>query len=229
MIRDPSHINKQLIQKDKVIYAAKELYIEFPKRYEQRELVEQGQEIAVYGVFAIIDPEVEKYSVSLIPAFIKTEPLNVREIEREGTTFIQFQYAKDVPIVASTTVTRNKITSYDLFEEFYLDGKAPWYMEYKDMYKLLSNLKRYADSNIGANTLSNELITSYITRNEEDPTIYYRQATNKPYTFVALENVFYSTVGTLNKISGAYFTDGLVASLVNKEDKPTDIENIVRA
>jgi len=227
--RDPDHIKKQLTIKDNMILANKELFIEFPKRYRQKDLVEQGQEIAVYGVFAVIDPDAEKYSVSLIPAFIKTEPFNVREIEREGVTFIQFQYAKDTPIVASTTVTRNKITSYDLFEEFYLDGKAPWYMSYTDMYKLLSHFKKYADSNIGANSLSNELITSYITRNQDDPTIYYRQATNKPYTFVALENVFYSTVGTLNKISGAYFTDGLVAALVNKEEKPTDVENIVRA
>lgn len=228
MKRDPDFINSNLYIKDNKLYTKKKTIIEFPKQYGDKDLLTMEDNIFLFGVFAIIIDD--KYSVSTIPTIIKTTPLVITEVVKDDEAeYIQFCYGKDAVIIENLDSIRNDILSYNVFELFYISGKIPWFLEYRDLVKLLDNMPRYADSGIGASFIANEVICSFLTRIKNDKTKFYRLDTTKPYTYVDLFNVYYSAISTLNKVAGSYFTEGLTSALVNKEKKPTRLENLVRS
>jgi hypothetical protein len=226
MIRNKDTIRSHITLKDKQYITDTATIIEFPKRYLDKDLVTIGTKTYVYGIFAIIIGDT--YSVSIIPSFIETSPLLVKEIVRDGIEYIQFHYGKNMVIIENDSVIRNKIYSYNIVEEFYLKGNVPWYIEYNDLNLIFSNLKYYADSDIGNSKLTNEVITSYITRDIKDKHVYHRLSNRKEYCYIALDDIYYATLGTINKLSGSYFDKGLVSALVQPEKSPTQLEKIIR-
>ncbi|EKD89578.1 MAG: hypothetical protein ACD_33C00041G0005 [uncultured bacterium] len=226
LTRNKSYIESNLYIKDGKIYTKKKAFIEFPKYYENKELLTIETNIFLYGVFAIIIDD--KYSVSTIPTMLQTNPVIIEEFIKDDVEFIRFIYGKDSVIIDNTSIVRNKILSYKIFESFYVNGNVPWYIEYEDLVKILDNMPHYADSNIGSSHIANEVICSFITRVKENKTIFHRLDAKKEYSYVDLTNIYYSAISTLNKCAGSYFSDGLVSAIVQKEVKPTKLENLVR-
>lgn len=226
MIRNKDTISKHITLKDKQYITDSPTIIEFPKRFLDKDLATIGAKTYVYGVFAIIIGDT--YSVSIIPSFIETSPLHVKEVTRDNIEYVQFHYGKGMSIIENNSVIRNKIYTYNILEEFYLKGNVPWYIDYNDLNTIFSNMKYYADSNIGQSKLTNEIIVSYIARDTEDKTRYHRLSKNKDYCFIALDDIYYATLGTVNKLSGSYFDKGLVSALVQPEKSPTQLEKIIR-
>lgn len=226
MNRDKEFIDSQITIKDNKVYTKEIAIIEFPKRYVDRKLAVMDEKIYVTGIFSIIIGN--KYSVSLIPTYIETNPFYIKEIVRDEVEYIQFHYAKNSIIIENTTVIRNKVLTYTVFEELFLKANTPWFIGYEDLNRILENMGYYADSKIGENNLINEIITSYITRDLKNKKVYHRLAIDKPYTYVSLSDVFYSTIGTSAKLSGSFFSSGLVSALTQPEKSPTKLEEIIR-
>lgn len=224
--RDKEYISKNLINKNNKIYCSQKTIIEFPKWYEDKDLLDQSDKVYLYGIFAIVIDD--KYSVSVIPTLITTEPLMVNEIERDGVIYLQFTYAKGDCIIANTSIVKNESLSYNLFENFYLSARIPWFVEYEDLVRILDNVFPYSKSNLGNNYIANELTTSFISRASSDKRLFYRQKTTDGISFTDMNNVYYSALSTLNKIGGNYFISGLTSALVQKEKAPTKLENLVR-
>ncbi len=118
--------------------------------------------------------------------------------------------------------------SYNLFENFFIYAKAPWFIGYDDLIKIMDNLVSYANSNLGDNFIASELVTSFIARTKKDKSVFLRQDPTATPEFVDLTNVYFSALSTLNKVAGNYFTEGLTSALVQKEVTPTKLENLVR-
>ncbi|NTW91814.1 MAG: hypothetical protein HGA35_07815 [Erysipelotrichaceae bacterium] len=118
--------------------------------------------------------------------------------------------------------------SYNLFENFFIYAKAPWFVDYEDLIKVMDNLYQYSNSNLGDNFVATELVTSFIARTKKDKTVFLRQDPTAQAEYVDLTNVYYSALSTLNKVAGNYFTEGLTSALVQKEKEPTRLENLVR-
>lgn len=226
MKRDKDFIKSKLYVKDGKIYTKEKTIIEFPKWYENKELLDIQDVTYLYGVFAIIIDD--KYSVSIIPTLVNTSPIIIREVERDSVTYIQFVYGKDDVIIDNINVVKKDLLSYNLFENFFIYAKAPWFIAYDDLIKIMDNLLSYANSNLGENFIASELVTSFIARTKKDKSIFLRQDSSSEAEYVDLTNVYYSALSTLNKVAGNYFTEGLTSALVQKEVTPTKLENLVR-
>lgn len=226
MKRDKDFIKSKIYVKDGKVYTKEKTIIEFPKWYENKELLDIQDVTYLYGVFAIIIDD--KYSVSLIPTLINTTPIIIREVERENGVYIQFVYGKDDVLIDNTNVVKKDLLSYNLFENFFIYAKSPWFMEYEDLIKVLDNLYNYSNSNLGDNFVASELVTSFIARTKKDKSVFLRQDPNAEAEYVDLTNVYFSALSTLNKVAGNYFTEGLTSALVQKEKEPTKLENLVR-
>jgi len=226
MKRDKDFIQSKLYLKDGKIYTKEKTVIEFPKWYENKELLDIQDVTYLFGVFAIIIGD--KYSVSIIPTLINTSPIIIREVERDNITYIQFVYGKDDVLIDNINVVKKDLLSYNLFENFFIYAKAPWFMEYEDLIKVLDNVYPYANSNLGNNFIATELVTSFIARTKKDKSIFLRQDPTAQAEYVDLTNVYFSALSTLNKVAGNYFTEGLTSALVQKEKEPTKLENLVR-
>lgn len=226
MKRDKDFIKSKIYVKDGKVYTKEKTIIEFPKWYETKELLDIQDVTYLYGVFAIIIDD--KYSVSIIPTLINTTPIIIREVERENGTYIQFVYGKDDVLIDNTNVVKKDLLSYNLFENFFIYAKSPWFVDYEDRIKILDNLFTYSNSNLGDNFVASELVTSFIARTKKDKSVFLRQDPTAEADFVDLTNVYYSALSTLNKVAGNYFTEGLTSALVQKEKEPTKLENLVR-
>lgn len=226
MKRNSEFVASKLYTKDGKIYCKEKCIIEFPKWYQDKDLASIQEVAYIYGIFSIIIGD--QYSVSVIPTLIATVPIMVNEVERNGVTYIQFLYGKDDPIIDNTKAVKHDILSYNFFETFYMYARIPWYIEYEDLLRIMDNLPKYAKSNVGDNFISNELTTSFITRNKDNKQEFFRQGNGKGYEYVDLMNVYYSALSTTNKIAGNYFQESLVSAIVQKEKQPTKLENLVR-
>lgn len=226
MIRNKKTIEQHVKLVDNKYVTDTLTVIEFPKRYLDKEIATIADKTYVYGIFAIIIGEV--YSVSLIPSSIETNPLYIKENIRDNVEYIQFYYGKDMPIIENKNVIRNKVNTYNILEEFYLRGNIPWYIDYEDLNTIFNNMRYYADSAIGDTKLTNEIITSYIARDPSDMHIFHRLSKNKESVYIALDDIYYATLGTVNKLSGSYFDKGIVSALVQPEKSPTKLEQIIR-
>lgn len=226
MKRDNIYINSKLYIKDNKVYTREKTIIEFPKWYENKELLDIQDVTYLYGIFSIAIGD--KYAVSIIPTLITTEPVIITEVERDDGIYIQFVYGKDDCIIDNTSVVKKELLSYNFFENFILYAKIPWFIEYEDLIKISDNLPKYAKSNLGSNYIANELVVSFIARCKSNKTLFYRQNTKDDVAYTDLLNVYYSAVSTLSKLAGNFFTDSLTSALVQKESQSNTLENHVR-
>lgn len=224
--RDPQFIGSQLYREGDKLYCKDKCIIEFPKWYEDKELATIQDTVYFYGIFAILIGD--KYSVSVIPTMCQTTPIMIKEIERDGVVYNQFIYGKDDCILNNLNVVKTELLSYNFFETFYMYARAPWFIEYEDLVRLMDNLPVYANSNVGGNFISNELTTSFITRSKADKKVFFRQDGSKGSEYVDLMNVYFSALSTTNKIAGNYFMESMTSAIVQPEAKTTKLEDLVR-
>lgn len=226
MKRDPKFISSLLYRDGEKLRCKEKCIIEFPKWYEDKELATIQDTVYFYGIFAILVGD--KYSVSVIPTLCQTTPIMIKEIERDGVVYNQFIYGKDDVIINNMNVVKMELLSYNFFETFYMYARAPWFIEYNDMLRLMDNLPTYANSNVGGNFISNELTTSFIARSARDKSTFYRQDSKHGSEFVDLMNVYFSALSTTNKIAGNYFMESMTSAIVQPETQTTKLEDLVR-
>lgn len=224
--RDPQTVKKCLVNKDNSYYTNKALTIEFPKWYMTKGLYVNEETHYLYGIFAVIVGDV--YSVSLIPTVVTTLPIAVNEIERDGDVYIQLMYAAGSKVLESNKAIMQSFLAYDFFDGFFMQAKVPWFVEYEDLCILMNNTVSYGGTNLGVNQVNNELLCSFIARSSKDKREFFRVAPTGKAAFVDLMDVRYSSLSTVNKLAGNYFSESLVSALIQKETVPTTLEKHVR-
>lgn len=225
--RDRAYIAQQLSLKDEKYVTSKRTIIEFPSWYKEKGLYDISDTTFIYGVFAIIIDD--RYSVSVIPTIMSTTPVMVTEVDKDGVSYTQFHYAPGDVLLNTSKVIMQPFLVYNIFDMFFMQAKIPWFIEYLDLCKIMDNTVTYGGTNFGKSYIGNEVLTSFITRSGKDKFTFYRQDKTKGIEYVDLMDVRYSTLSTVNKIAGNYFEESLVSALVQKEKKPTTLENHVRS
>lgn len=225
MKRDKDFIQSRLYEKDGKLFCKDKMVVEFPKWYEDKGLASIQEVAYVYGIFVMCIGE--RYSVSVIPTLCAFTPILVSEVERDGVVYTQFVFGKDDPVLDNMKVVKHDILSYNFFETFYMQARVPWYVEYEDLVRVMDNLPKYGKSNLGANFISNELVSSFITRSEKNKKLFYRQGGGKA-VFVDLMSPYYSSLSGINTLAGNYFTQSLTSAIVQKKTRSTKLEELVR-
>lgn len=226
MKRDPATIAKHVTLKNDAYYTDTLTYIEFPKWYGEKGLYVSGDISYVYGIIAVVVGDT--YSVTRIPTVINTVPVAINEIERDDGTYIRLCYGKGSKVFETTKVIMHSYLAYNFFEGYFMQGRVPWYINAEDLCYILDNTVQYGGTKLGSNEVNNELLTSFIARSSKDKTVFYRNNPVGNPSYVDLMDVRYSSLTTTNKLAGNYFNESVVSALVQKEKKPTTLENHVR-
>lgn len=226
MKRDKDFVKSSIKKKDDGYYTTKKTIIEFPKWYQEKGLYEISDNTFLFGIFAMIVDD--KYSVARIPTIVNTTPLMVKEIEREGEVYIQLIYGPGDRIINGQDVLMQPFLSYEFFSGFFMLAKMPWYIDYEDPIFCMDNTLKYAGNNLGANSVGNEILSMFVARQGVDKRKFFRSEPKGTPEFVGLMDVRYSALSTINKIAGNYPEESLVSALINKEAKPTTLENHAR-
>ena len=233
--RDPEAIKAAIVKDSSGAYITKkECSIYIPKRYVDRGLILLGEENYFVGVFAIV---VEKsYSVSMVNAMINIGNPQLSVVTIDEMEYYKADFDKNTIIFKKNKVLTNNKIPFKLFNDMLSRGYVPFYFNYDDLGALLNTSKRYASVGFTENVSVLQLIVSLLSRTGGTTDKFYRQAISsyddiykKPPQFVALYNVNYSASNTLSKMTGSYFNDGIVSSLITPTKKMERIEEILRS
>jgi len=233
--RNPDIIKKCFKKVGKSLVVTKSIRVIFPDRYNNIDLALIGKTTRVVAIYAILDDE-GNYAISNLPIFIELTPSNISDIDIDGNInkVLHFE-AGEMYTPSSALVIDNRFL-YDLFNEFYINGRIPWFMDYSDAISIFEKTKKYANSDLGENPITMEILSSIIARPKGNLNIFYRQkiksikdiVANKP-EYIGLMNIFYTFDNTVSKLVGSYYSKGVSSAIVNKETSTTKIEEILRS
>jgi len=229
---NPDIIRKLFLNKKDSIIATDDFYILFPERYINKNLAVMGSVVKLLSVYAVVDKDMN-YAVVSAPIIMDIIPVNVTSVIVNGVVNKVLFIGSGEVFIPNRNAIKSDQFMYDVFDEFLLQGKVPWYITYDRLSDLLLESVRYAGSNIGNNPLAMEIIASIIARDPDDKLLPYREAlaagTKSETTYVGLNNVYYSYDNTLSKIMGGYMRTGITTAIVNKEKETTKVSALLRA
>ena len=235
LVKDNNYI-KDLIKDNGDIYITKkDLLVVFPQRFVDKEFTILGTQSLVLGIIAIIDPEANKYAVLKIPGRLEMQPTEIDTMAIDDVPYYSLYFEKGMDFITNKKVIKEGNFLFDMFDNFLIKGKIPWYLEYQDLIDIFTKIGKFTGSKAGSNPLVYEILTAVIARWKEDKKVQFRNYVNQvgkiekdELTWVGLENIWYSYSSTVNKLAGSYMELGLVSSILDPEKEVSDIEHVLR-
>lgn len=232
--RDPEAVAKTLVETPESTATKTGCVIHIPSRFLDKGLASIGNETYIFGVFAIIVNE-SFYAITQAPALVRISPLESKRVMVDDDEYMEFHFAPGSVIIPNKDVVLQDTINYNMFDYFVDDGRIPWYVGYDDALKLWRDGKTFTGVDIAPNDAVISMLISIIFRDSRDRHRFYRHAVKTqadkekiPPATVAFHSVLFGPRSTMTKLTGAYFNDGLVSSLVNPTDKVDPIERAIR-
>lgn len=233
--RNAEKVLKQLSDlPGKPVIAKSKLTLQVPERFRDIGLAVISAETFVYGLFAII-LETGEYAVMNVNAYLSLGPCSVEKSTIDDVDYINFVFQPgDVVFRTKDLVCRAPLIEKAI-EEFVFKGKVPYYVGYEDMGKLFDTAEKHAKTRAEILPSVMEFMAAYIARDKQNRIKFLREtsetyeAFEKNLAWVPMRSVYWSAPGTVNKLAGAYFQDGVVSALVNPSNRVENIERILRA
>ena len=210
-----------------------DILVMFPEKFISKKLCDIGADVRVIGIYAIID-YYNNYSIVNAPIMQRLLPNNISDVEVNGKPYKLLSFDKDSVFLATNKLVVADNFVYNLFEDLFLNGNIPWYLNYKDVVNMFAESKKYANSNIGNDLMAFEILTSIISRSQSDKKVYYRQTLDKVKedtmpAYVGPNDIYYSYDNTGAKILGNYFGEGLISAIVDKEKETSATAEVLRS
>jgi len=232
--RDGDYIRNLLKDSKEYILTTKDLYIVLPTKFIDRGLTSLGTTTITTGIFAIIDPDTNKYSLSAIPSKVTITPSEIDYITIDDKPYVAMLIEKNNPLIDFKLLIKDTSAAYEIFELFYIQANIPFFIEYYDLDKIFNNLLYYTGSKAGNNLLVYEILTSIIARDKSNLKNSFRLKANdetikkKEYLFRGLKDINNVVSSVISKIIGSYFKQGLTSSMTLDNKEVTTLEHALR-
>jgi hypothetical protein len=226
--RNPDIIKKYLKTTNNVVTTSEDISILFPEYYISSKLSIITETVKVIGVIAILD-EHDNYAVINIPIYLNIMPYDIEDVDIDGISYKSCKFNQGDVVMADNRAMKDGEVLFSILNLFYMNGKVPWYISYEDASDFIVTSKVYTGSNIGNNILPLEILASIISYDRKNSEFFYRlgKHTAAPI-YKGLNNQFHAFDNTTSKLVGAYFSDGVITSLVDESKETTNIEEIIR-
>lgn len=219
---------------DGSVVTTKRLMVMFPVRFRDIRLAVIGKSSFVYGLFAFIVGD--DYALCNMNGYIKLEEASISIEDIDGIPYYVYVYEEGSKVISTLDIVARSNLIFIAIDEFIFKGKVPWYVDYEDMGKLFDTAASYAGSRAKITPAMMEFFAAYVARDVNDRSKFIRETAvslndfkKDKIAWVPLRSVYYSAPGTVNKLSGAYFQDGVVSALVNPSSRVESVETILRA
>ena len=235
--RDPQAVSKSLkITKDQTI-ATDEVRILFPERFISKGLCSLDKLTNLISYYCIVDKN-NNYAITNDPVFQTLQPdkislVNIKNIGTTDSSYIMLRFFKDSTIIVSNHLVQDAGIMFNILDEFYNNGKIPWYMNYEDAANVFLNSKLYAGSGVGNDPIGFEILASIVSKDKTGLKPYKDILTTRydifkeRVTYTKLVNIQGFT-DTASKLVGNYFKDGLASAIVEDETSSSDISQLLR-
>lgn len=230
LVRNPEAVKANLFESGDKLFTKQDCVIEIPTRFLDRNLAKIGDEMYVVGIYALIMAD-GNYSVCSMDSLLTIVPSRITTRMVKDSEYTQFHFDAGSAVINNLIVVKRDLIIFDILDEIIFKGFNPWYLTYDDRAKLFDTSKYYANSNVGKQLATIELLNALTARAPNDLRKLYRHSLaegEKGVSFVPLMSVLYTADSTLSKLAGNYFNEGVVSALVNKTEETSRIEELLR-
>lgn len=233
--RNPNVISEVVTQIGDTLVAKKTCYIVLPFRWLQAGLLEIGRASYCATVFPIVNEKGE-YAVSNVCTKMEITPSSIESIKHEGQEHYVFIFDKGDVISPDINLVVDDVFSYLIYDEFIQKAKAPWFLNYDDVGRVMATSKSHSGVNLADTNAIFELIVATLSRNEDMSKLYREQIkdlsieelSKNKREGVPLNSIVYAAANKMNKLMGGYIEDGLTSALTETESPVSGVEQLLR-
>lgn len=228
-IKDIDKFFKYDDQTKQMIFIGDTLEIRIPKRFEKYDLLFIENTISYLAICDLIINDTYHaglYMCAVIESDIGDD-LEVRTIL--GNPYVVMTLTYGDVFIHKTEVIKNQNIVYAIFEEFLIQGKPIYTINYDNIFNLFDQSKSMCDANLTVDHAILEVVFSHLYRKASDKTVQYRFTDmTEEGVLIALKSANYATTSVNSKILGPYYNIGLNSSLITENEESFVIENLLR-
>ncbi len=228
--RAPKVIGSKIKKVGGLYIALEELFITIPGFYVNKHLATIDTTTSTLGVLSIHDND-NNYSILTIPSTVEITPLLIDNITVDDEPCFKLVIEKGAPLFNSNSIVVNGDNTFKVFNTFLVQGSVPWFLNYEDVMKTFSNLRKYTGSKIADDLLIFEILTSIAAVDSNSNPYRYTVTSNKDKNKVIINwlGIKNNISSTFAKVTGSYYNKGIISAITDDEIKPaTNVEKQVR-
>ena len=219
---------------DNALVTVRPLRIYLPSFYAERGLAEIGGIIEIVGFCSwVIDNE---YDFITIPAMMSITPSFTNTVkERDGLEYFEFCFDAGSVVMPNLAVPVVDIMTYKVYNVIHSKAKIPWFTTYDTFSETFANADKYAGVSLSRLKDNLELLCALQSRSAKDNNVFYRntvtdkkQLETDPPEYIPIASITHAATGTMSRLGGRNFVDGLTSALANPHDNVEDLERILR-
>ena len=232
LTRNPDILKTKFKKIENTTMVLDDIMVVFPESmYIRSNFVEMKKEIDLMCIFAVIDSK-NNYAVMTAPIKQKFRPDVISKVNIDGVVHVCLKFMKNSIFFKQNSAIKTQSNLYDIFNNFYMQGRVPWYLKYNDIPEILKGTTKYCGSSIGNNSFIIELVTAIIS-NAKGSNEPYRHLINslKDIDKYAIDYIGLEKALGLNTTSarliGGYMEDNFINAIVDPSTDTTPIEKIL--
>jgi hypothetical protein len=213
---------------DSVTFEGNELIILIPKRYEGLGILTMGESINTLGIFEMtIDGKIKKDLY--LAGMIQIMPDVVETTTEDDIDFYKLTLHRGNIFMQTRKILKDKMLAFPIYKEFIYLGKKPRFMTYDRMPSMFDKVSSVTEVDFKIDPIVFEVIYAHLHRSAKDIKKFYRLTDMKEEPLlIPLSDIAHSSNSVTGKLSGSYFNQAVDSALVNKSERSSVSENILR-
>ena len=222
---------KKFYQKDKespVIFMGDECVVTILQKFESYNCLSVKDTVTTLGVFDMeVDGEV---TGCFLVARVEMCPSEVSTITVDDVPYVKLIFCKGDVFMKSTKFVLEEKLAFYVWLEYIKFGNTLKAMTYEDQAFLFDKIRNTAGISFPVDHSVYEAIFAHLSRDIKDFTVPYRNTSMKEgFQRIQLSDVPHAARSTSARIIGAYFKDGLNASLDHPSTSENPVEELLRS
>lgn len=250
LVRDSGQVHDNLVElPDHTIMTKKACRIYVPARYAEQRLAYIGNEVFIFGIFAIV------YGNDILQVGLRTEPnsfsgfygvsnactmLNIapssqRIVKTREQSYYEFSFDPGTTVIRNSYAVMDDTLPYQMYREFIEMGKVPEFFSYEDMANIFISVVDLAGVKLGASEAILSAIASSVIKDPEDLRRSFAFAINeideqlkRRYSVVPFRDVQLGATNNTAKVMGSFSDLAASSMLVNPSTRIEPMEELLR-
>lgn len=219
---------------DNALVTTRPMRIYLPAFYAERGLAEIGGIIEIVGFCSwVIGNE---YDFTTIPAMLTITPSLTNTVKgNDGLEYFEFCFDAGSIVMPNLAVPVVDIMTYKVYNIIHSKAKVPHFTTYDTFSETFANADKYAGVNLSRLKDNLEILCALQSRSAKDSNSFYRntitdkkQLETDPPEYIPIASITHAATGTMSRLGGRNFIDGLTSALANPHDNVEDLERILR-
>lgn len=258
LIRDPARIHETLVElPDHTVITKTGCKIYIPARYAEQRLALIGNEIFIFGIYAIVvgeetgENEISRsvveptglisqsprgyYGVSNACTMLNISPGFTRIVKGRDQSYYEFSFDPGTVVIRNSFAVMDDTLPYQMYREFIEMGKVPEFFAYEDMANIFISVVELAGVKLGANEAILSAIASSVMKDPDDLRRSYAFIINhideqlsRRYGVVPFRDVQLGATNNTAKLMGSFSDLATSSMLVNPSTRSEPMEELLR-